>query len=153
MIIEFAKVSPDGSRYTGDEPPEILALEADKQVRVDSPVHYDLFAHVASKELIVKGTISVRMSFQCGRCAEFFSTSIVDSDFLRAYEISDGVESVDVTPDIREDILVDSPAYPLCKADCRGLCPQCGTNLNAGTCSCRREAEGGNWGALDGLKL
>jgi uncharacterized protein len=159
MIIEVSKVSPDGSRYVEDIPVEALALENERQVKVESPVHCDFFAHIASKELIVKGTFSVRMSFQCGRCAEFFSTTLEDSDFLRAYEISEGVESVDLTPDVREDILVDLPAYPLCSAGCRGLCPQCGTNLNRGTCRCASSGgegpsdAGGEWGKLDGLKL
>lgn len=153
MIIEVPKVSPEGSIYSGDEPAECLELGGEQRVRVDGPIHYEFFAQVVSGELIVRGTLSAAFSLQCSRCADFFSTSIRDSSFLRAYEVSENVEVVDLTPDIREDILIDIPAYPVCSSDCKGLCPQCGTNLNAGACSCEPPAEKGQWGGLDGLKL
>jgi DUF177 domain-containing protein len=41
---------------------------------------------------------------------------------------------------------------PLCRADCQGLCPVCGTNLNKGTCSCKREWEDPRLAALKKLK-
>ena len=46
----------------------------------------------------------------------------------------DGV--LDLTPLVREEIIVSTPIAPLCKPDCAGLCPQCGQNLNLGTCNC-----------------
>lgn len=153
MIIEVPKVSPDGSKYVGDEPADCLELGGEKLIRVEGPIHYDFFAQVVSHELIVRGTLSVTLSVQCIRCADFFSTSIRDSSFLRAYEVSENVEVVDLTQDIREDVLIDLPAYPVCSSGCKGLCPYCGINLNTGTCSCQPPAGTGQWGGLDGLKL
>jgi len=40
---------------------------------------------------------------------------------------------------MREQCYLSLPMKPLCRPDCRGLCPQCGTNLNRGACACRRE--------------
>jgi uncharacterized protein len=153
MIIEVPKVSPDGSRYEGDEPASILELEGQKLIRADSSIHYDLFASKVSGELVVKGTLSVTLSVECIRCTEFFSTTLRDLSFLRAYEIPEGVETVDLTADIREDILLDLPAYPVCKPDCKGLCPQCGKNLNGGDCACRPPEGNDRWNALDRIKL
>lgn len=151
FIIEISKLNPDGEWFEGEEPVASLGLE-DPKVRLEQPIRYRMWAQPVSGRLVVKGEWSVPVDLECGRCADFFSTSLGDSSFLRDYEISGGVETVDVTPDIREDVLLAMPAYPVCREACRGLCPQCGTNLNGGSCSCVPPG-GMHWGGLDGLKL
>lgn len=153
LVIEIPKVSPDGSTYEGEEPGDLLELGTDPTVQPDGPIRYAFTAEVVSSRLIVKGSLEVPLRLTCGRCAEIFSTTLKDSSFLRAYEITEGVETVDVTPDIREDVLLDLPPFPVCSADCKGLCPHCGTNLNKGTCACRSAELDDRWGALDGIKL
>ena len=44
---------------------------------------------------------------------------------------------IDLDPDIREEIILDYPLSPLCKPECKGLCPKCGKNVNEGKCSCK----------------
>ncbi len=153
MIIEIPKVSDEGSRYVGEEPAEILELAGQAHLRVAGPVRYDLTAEKVSDELLVKGEVAVELELECSRCAEFYSTTVRVLSFLRAYEIKEHVESVDVTPDLREDVLLELPAYPVCSSTCRGLCPQCGANLNHGPCACRPVQLGGSWSGLDGLRL
>lgn len=151
MIIDIPKLNPDGEWFEGEEPVTILGLE-DTRVRLERPIRYHLWAQPVSGKLVVKGDWSVDLALECGRCTDFFSTTLCDSSFLRDYEISGGVETVDVTPDLREDVLMALPAYPVCREACAGLCPTCGKNLNEGRCSCPPPG-GLNWGALDGLKL
>lgn len=152
MIIDIPKLRPDGEWFEGDEPSAMLDLAGDRAIRIERPIHYRFFVQPVSGKLVVKGELSLPVDLECGRCADFFSTILGVSSFLRAYDISGAVETVDVTPDIREDILLQLPTFPVCKADCRGLCPQCGCNLNHGRCSCR-PPESNRWGALDGLSL
>ena len=45
-------------------------------------------------------------------------------------------ESIELDDLLREDILLELPTKFLCKPDCKGLCPQCGKNLNEGKCGC-----------------
>ena len=47
--------------------------------------------------------------------------------------------SLDLDDLIMNDILLELPTKLLCRDDCMGLCPECGKNLNDGTCSCRKE--------------
>ena len=47
---------------------------------------------------------------------------------------------------------LDAPATPLCRDDCAGLCPQCGADLNTGSCDCAPVAADPRWSALDQLK-
>lgn len=152
MIIDIPKLNPDGEWFEGDEPASVLELDGDPGVRVQGPIHYRFFAQPVSGKLVVKGDLALPMEQACSRCADFFSTTLQDSSFLRAYEISGGVETVDLTPDIREDVLLQLPPFPVCSPECKGLCPQCGKNLNQGPCSCR-PPESNRWGSLDDLKL
>lgn len=57
---------------------------------------------------------------------------------------------LDLGEPLRQYALLASPSKPLCKADCRGLCPRCGANLNQGPCSCPTETDE-RWQALGAL--
>jgi uncharacterized protein len=61
-------------------------------------------------------------------------------------------KEVDIEGALRELILLDFPVYPLCNADCRGLCPQCGQNLNERVCGCSAEKIDPRWDALRELR-
>lgn len=50
-----------------------------------------------------------------------------------------------------EQVQLNVPMKPLCRPDCRGLCPECGADLNAGACACAQKVDP-RWSALDGLK-
>lgn len=52
---------------------------------------------------------------------------------------------------VRDDILLELPIKHLCSENCRGLCPQCGQNLNEGNCSCKKEAVDPRMAVLDEL--
>ncbi len=152
MQIDIPKLKPEGEWFEGHEDPVILELGQENHMRLPGPIHYHLWAQPVCGKLVVKGDLALGIELECGRCTDFFSTTIRDSSFLRDYDISGGVETVDVTPDIREAILLAWPAYPVCGETCLGLCPRCGCNLNSGKCSCH-PPEGNLWGALEGLKL
>ena len=154
MIIEVSKVSPEGDHFEGEEPASILDLDQNPMVKPEGPVYYDFHVEKVTHELLVTGTLKVKLSMECSKCADFFSTTMTDSSFLRAYAVPEGTETVDLTEDIREDILVNLEPFPLCSPTCKGLCPQCGKNLNEGPCSCEpASGKPGNWSVLDKLKL
>jgi uncharacterized protein len=53
---------------------------------------------------------------------------------------------------VREQVLLAVPRYVLCREDCRGLCPTCGTNWNAAECECVTDEVDGRWAPLRRLK-
>ncbi len=61
-------------------------------------------------------------------------------------------EYIDLEPLFREQFVLAVPYAPLCKEDCKGLCPQCGTDLNTGTCACEKPIDP-RLAGLKGLKL
>ena len=64
-----------------------------------------------------------------------------------------GGKQIDLSQAVREQILLSVPASPLCREDCKGLCPRCGKDLNDGDCGCDRKAIDPRWSALEGIQL
>jgi uncharacterized metal-binding protein YceD (DUF177 family) len=62
-------------------------------------------------------------------------------------------KEIDLSPAVREQILLQIPAPPLCAEDCKGLCPSCGKDLNEGECGCDRTVMDPRWTALKGIQL
>ena len=159
MIIDLGRLAQDGEMFEGDEPASIFELD-DAFCRPQQPVHYHVSAQVVSGKLIVRGTLATTVGLRCSRCGEFFDRPVRENDFERVYDLdSEDVprvpeqpEYVDLTPDIREASILNFPAYPVCRAECRGLCPMCGKNLNEEACDCERPGEM-RWDALDDIKL
>ncbi|WP_288183882.1 DUF177 domain-containing protein [uncultured Sporomusa sp.] len=98
----------------------------------------------------VTGTIHATLKESCSRCLESvvsvltipFSEKIretgleetgEDSEFEFSCFTGDEMEITDL---IRENILLAKPLKPVCSENCRGLCPECGANLNISTCGC-----------------
>jgi uncharacterized protein len=153
MKILVARIPEEGSHYKGDDPGSIMGLENDSFINEAGDVEYDLYAQHVSEELIVRGTVTAALDLRCARCTEFFSTTVTVSDFLRAYPAPEGTDSVDITEDMREELLLHIPGFPVCSEDCKGVCPQCGADLNKGACQCKKEAGPNAWSALDNLDL
>jgi Large ribosomal RNA subunit accumulation protein YceD len=89
----------------------------------------------------------------CDRCLAYFTTDFpsvrIDHQYLDFH-----ADVLDLTEDVREDILLAFPSRCLCHTDCKGLCPDCGQNLNVRECGCQDEApEESPWQALEKLHL
>lgn len=152
MIIELSRLKPGGETLEGEEPVDILELEPDCGFEVLTPIRYRLLAELLPGELVVRGRLSCRASFDCGRCAIRFEKEVVAPDFLVVKPYHDVAEAIDLTPEVREDMILAFPNYPVCSPGCRGLCPRCGANWNEKACSCRPPGGEGAWSALDELK-
>jgi len=153
MIIQVARIPEEGEGYEGDEPGTVLDAGHDPLVREAGAVHYRLRAQRVSGELVVRGTLSARLALRCARCAEIFWTTVVVSDFLRAYPAPEGADPVDLSGDFREEVLLHAPCFARCNEDCKGICVRCGADLNTGSCGCGGQGGPENWAALDGLGL
>ena len=174
MIIRLSDVPPEGREFTGEAPSGMLELGDDPDVEAAGPVRYALKAVHIPNALLVSGELAVPMVFHCSRCDAPFQRTVSVSDFESSWELSPepgvapqpldpesdvqsspaagDVESVDLTPEMREAIIIGFPAYPVCRPDCRGLCYRCGKNLNEGPCMCR-PPDDHRWSMLDGLDI
>ena len=83
------------------------------------------------------------------RVAERFVDERVVGD-EEAYLIEN--DAVDLAPLARDAILLDLPLAPLCREECRGLCPECGIDRNEESCDCSAPIDP-RWATLDGLRI
>ncbi|HUX04807.1 MAG TPA: DUF177 domain-containing protein [Acidimicrobiales bacterium] len=111
--------------------------------------------------LHAKGTVSAPWHGVCRRCSipvygvseVKVSERFVDErgpEDEEAYLIE--VDFADLAPMVRDAILLDLPLAPLCRDDCRGLCPVCGIDRNEGSCDCAAPLDP-RWATLDGLRF
>ncbi|MSR07462.1 MAG: DUF177 domain-containing protein [Gemmatimonadetes bacterium] len=75
-----------------------------------------------------------------------------ESDDQSVYLIPPDTETLDLSPAVREELILAAPDYILCREDCRGLCPRCGKDLNEGPCDCGPEIPDPRWSGLAALK-
>lgn len=130
----------------------------DSRLRAADTVHARLRLEVLTDGIVVTGTVHGTWHGTCRRCAnpavgplecavhELYQRVVTDPD---AFELGD---LLDLEPMVREVLLLDAPLVPLCRPDCRGLCPQCGVDLNTETCSCETRTTDPRWAALDQLR-
>ena len=71
----------------------------------------------------------------CSRCLDEFEWEW-NKDTRLNFPVDNSVTSIDLNGDIREEVILDYPIKPLCRPECKGLCRQCGKNLNQGGCNC-----------------
>jgi uncharacterized protein len=64
-----------------------------------------------------------------------------------------GGEEIDLSPLVQEQIILALPTRPLCRESCKGLCPQCGANLNVQTCACTTTVDDPRFAVLRNLKV
>jgi uncharacterized protein len=62
-------------------------------------------------------------------------------------------KTIDLAPALREQILLAVPPSPLCDEACRGICPTCGKDLNAGDCGCEKTTLDPRWAKLKSIQL
>ena len=84
----------------------------------------------------IRMEITSGMSFQCGRCLKRIAQPIERKiDFIKS---ADEEKIIDLTQIAREEIILDYPVKLICSPDCKGICPECGMELNRRSCSCAK---------------
>jgi uncharacterized protein len=110
-----------------------------------------------------QGTVKTAVQGECRRCLTPVDTPVVleigalfaqdpeAQDDPDAYVVEPDATEVDVTPAVREELVLAAPRFVECREDCKGLCPQCGKDLNAGPCNCAPAVDL-RWQPLKALK-
>mgnify|MGYP000856171393 CR=1 FL=1 len=127
---------------------------AGEEIRFDQPVTAKLELTNTGKLILAEGHIETVLVVACSRCLELFNLAL-KVPFRMGYteHQEQGAASpdedlevrlfsgdvIDVIPDVEETILLSLPMKSLCSQDCRGLCAQCGQNLNLQACDCEQD--------------
>lgn len=145
-----------------------LKLAPDPQYHIKGHVDVDLTLSRSEDSVFVNGTIKFTHKLQCSRCLkEILKTQtekievhyapfpILDKEIELTEEDVNTIfyrgNLLDLDQPIRDAIILSIPIKPLCKPDCKGLCPRCGKDLNEGKCDCAEKAIDPRWKALEKL--
>jgi uncharacterized protein len=169
MLLDLTRYRQPQSHFSRTFQPEEVAQAGDAY-RIVAPVHVDFDIHKDKEKFRLVGSARTELELSCSRCLEPFRMPVdapFDLRFLPAAEMSTEPErevqdedletsyyrddQVDLNELLREQFYLALPMKPLCTEGCKGLCPQCGTNLNTGTCACAPEWEDPRLAPLKGL--
>lgn len=154
MQLDLTRYRQPLSQFARTFAPEEVAQPGDAY-RIVAPVALEMEIHKDKERFRLAGGVRTELELPCSRCLEPFRMP-VDSTFDLRYlpasemaaeeerEIQDedvGIsyyrdDRIDLNELLREQFYLALPMKPLCTEDCRGLCSQCGTNLNTGACDC-----------------
>lgn len=143
-------------------------LWRDAGVVLLEPLRVELDACEVGDGVLVRGKMHTRLQLDCRRCVTPVAYEVNEPvDLL--FEPLEGDDATELSGEVyplpkrgtdlhleeplREQLLLRVPLYVVCAEDCQGLCPQCGTDLNQGSCVCTPAAEPSPWEALKKIKF
>lgn len=131
----------------GDRKQFLLELEfhglefVNREIEIEEPIKLELEIFNTSDSFVVEGKLKAELILSCSRCLQKYSSSIeleISEDVLKS-EMEDE-EELYLDDIVVDNIILFLPMKPLCSDGCRGICPECGQNLNEGECDCEVEA-------------
>lgn len=123
---------------------DIITYEGDKIV-FKSPVKVEGYVSSNDKIIIVHTKINTTLELVCSRCLKSFVYPISlegEEKFSTEDEVNDEEviniegDTLDITKIVEDNIIMALPIKKLCSESCKGLCQQCGANLNVNPCNC-----------------
>lgn len=123
MKVNLLHVPPEGLHIEGEEDRDILELPPTDLIQPVSPVRYSLDIGQNAEGVWATGEASLDVRCECVRCLEPFIYPVHLDDFAMQVE-RPASETVDLTPQLREDILLALPAHPRCDWSGERTCPR-----------------------------
>ena len=181
MIINIEQITEKGLILEYDQLPEQLPVVNEiaqtEACRFKKPIFYRLEAKRFGQIIDIQGAFDTQVQLACSRCLQLFTQRLqarfrvafsqLGQDFQMDTEkevvteltvdelgtIPFRGDELDLSDALQEEIVMALPMQPLCSKTCKGLCPQCGADLNKGACGCRKSVVNSIFAVLKGLKL
>ncbi len=167
LILSLSAVSRAPVRLQGEISPDD-PVWSESGIALLAPLEVDVEARPVGEGVLVRGEVRGILGESCRRCLKPLQVELEDHlDLLfepltaeeatdlsgEVYPLPERGDTLDLTMPIREQVLLLAPDYVVCREDCRGLCPQCGTDLNARECGCVPEDRSSPWDALKNIEF
>ena len=169
MMLDLRQFEDFPAQTTVEAAPGEIQPFREDVLGIDS-VQVRLTLQKSGEEYYCQGKVTAEVRLECARClAEYATTLHGGTDFivrsaasqatLRPGEYDDeeyvhfqGNDlRVDITDNVRQALVLATPMKPICKEDCKGLCPVCGVNRNDVDCDCDRDRIDDRWAGLQDL--
>ena len=160
MIFNVAQLmkAPVGTSLVNDFREEDIQLDDD--IEVIGPIDGHVRMRRTNQGLLVDGWVELTLELSCNRCLKTFEQPMhvdFEEQFYPTVDVISGMpldpfdedeifpinahHEVDLTEAVRQNVLLALPMVTICREDCKGLCPQCGQDLNLGSCECKPEVD------------
>ena len=169
MRIELENLEGSKGDFAHVYQPEELN-PVDERVSLIAPAAVNGKVRLSGNQDFVNGHVETRAQVECDRClkpvelqvnVDFTLEYISGSDYessqvaelpedAMSVSVFDG-QGIDIDEIVKEQILLTVPSRMLCREDCKGICPECGTDRNTGECNCVTNDIDPRWAALKDL--
>ena len=160
LHFHLRQLERDSLELHGEIPVEELDLgSVDELIHLPSPLRHELQVELIDQSILVAGSLYLALECECIRCLRLFKSEVNLAPWvlLLPLEGEDRVvvknDGVDLTPFIREDILLAFPQYPLCGSECVGLPKPSQTEAREPNNRSQVEVVSSAWAKLNKLKL
>jgi uncharacterized protein len=170
MKLDLTRYRQPVSQFTRTFQPGEVGGDSDAY-EIVAPVELEFDINKDKDKFRLVGRVRTELELTCSRCIETYRFAI-DAEFDQRYLPSSAASSeadreveeddletsyytddeIDLSQLMREQFYLALPMKPLCREDCKGLCAQCGTNLNTGTCDCAPVWEDPRLAALKAIR-
>ncbi len=170
MQIEIASLPESGKGFGHQYQSGELSLEDDRVRLLEPQAVIQGRINRDGNRVRLAGEIKGHLQLECDRCLKSVESAIeakfsreyvtaADYEAQHAVELSeddldlsvfDG-EIIDIDALVREELLLAAPDQVICQQDCKGICPNCGADLNATRCECANKEVDPRWAGLKEL--
>ncbi len=166
LTIPLAHLEREGSLEIQSEIPTDDPSWEGTELRFSAPLSVaGQVQWIPSGEVLARLRLQGLLAQECRRCLEPVTVPVEeelellfapmdesdDPDEETVRPLPEKAGELDLGEAIREEVVLSQSLLALCRTDCKGLCPQCGTNLNESSCQCSREEADPRWDALRAL--
>ena len=137
MKIRVKDIKTEGLDLVDKIQPGTVGLSDEEDLKFTALL--EVTAHITrvANNVFAKTHIKTKYASFCARCLES-----IEDDWLQDFDFNFAIEKtteyIDLGEDIRQEMLLNFPKRLLCKEDCKGLCMDCGVNLNHEQCKCKK---------------
>jgi uncharacterized protein len=160
LLVNLRHLEAHEIKLKGELPVAELDLDLrDDMCRAEKPLRYHIEVQQMEKELLVQGELRLPLKCECVRCLKSFEHMLDLKHWTRLLPLEGDEktpvdnDSVDLTPYLREDILLEFPQHPLCETECRGLPAKETGKAKKATKPGDSKQEPSAWADLDKLKF
>jgi uncharacterized protein len=142
LFINLSDLKEIGSRKQVSLELEFHNLEfVNREIEIKDPIKLELEVFNTRDSFVVEGKLKANLILSCSRCLQKYSSPVeldISEDVLKSK--MEDEEELYLDEIIVDNIILSLPMKPLCSDDCKGICPECGQDLNEGECDCEVEA-------------
>lgn len=170
MLVRFIEIPVGGLRLNISD----TSWFPDHELSRTGALHADVFLERKQDRVLLEGNLEATLCCACDRCLVAYQLPL-RSNFRVDFELQQHAPELDLPADhlcgpsemdvivleepvlnifeiLKQQMYLAMPMKYLCREDCRGLCKQCGADLNQSACDCDRKIQGNPFRVLNGLK-